>query len=64
MSKKSVKVPAHLQKEVKLSEITDKTDFFMVLDGQCYLTFQVKIQLDQSDTLKYIQKKAMAMDEG
>ena len=46
MDKKDVKVPAHLQKEVKISEITDKTDFFMVLDGQCYLTFQVKIQLD------------------
>ena len=43
LQKKNAKVPAHLQKEVKISEITDKTDFFMVLDGQCYLTFQVKI---------------------
>jgi hypothetical protein len=42
---------------VKISETKDKTDFFMVLDGQCYLSYDVKITYDQSDALKMIQNR-------
>ena len=56
-------VPPHLKKNVSLSEVTDKTDFFMVLDGQCYLTFELRINYDQSDTLKYIKRKMTSLEE-
>ena len=43
--------------EIPLSEASDQTDFFMVLEGQCFLNLHVKITFDQSDSLRYIAKK-------
>jgi len=46
MLSNQVEVLPHLRKTVPISETTDHTDFFMVLDGQCYLTFEVRINYD------------------
>lgn len=45
------------EKEVPLSGASDQTDFFLVLEGHCYLNLPVKITFDQSDSLRYIAKK-------
>ena len=50
-------------KKLKISEIVDKTDFFLILDGSCYLSFDVKITLDQSDALKKIQNKLNSLED-
>ena len=47
----------HLRSEVLISEEPDKTDFFMVLEGNCYINVKVKITFDQSDSLRYIPQK-------
>ena len=39
-------------KNVPICSKVDKTDLFMVIDGQCYISFDVKITYDQSDALK------------
>ena len=32
----------------------------MILEGQCYLTFDVKITFDQSESLRFIREKQEA----
>ena len=46
-----------MRSEVIISEEPDKTDFFMVLEGNCYINVKVKITFDQSDSLRYIPLK-------
>ena len=56
--------PDHLKKTIPISTISDKTDLLMVLEGQCYLTLDVKITYDQSESLKFLQEKFESKLEG